>query len=225
MFVVEGQIRLRQAMPIIIVATVVGLGACSENKSGEAAGNAAGDTANVAAAPSSRDGALVGKAPTVPNSKSFVVLTPADPKELPAPASKPVMDQVQLSFVPALLIARSEYPVEFRSSDEELHNINIKHSRTQEQEFNIAIPPDGIYEHTFRNPGFYDVHCDIHPAMNAQIFVADTPHVLVAEPDGSFAFEGLPPGAYTLSVYVGGQRHDRAIQVASGRNEVRLTME
>ena len=207
---------------MMIVASLVVLAACSENKSREAVATPAGSGAD-AAALTSKDGAVVGTAPTAPNSKSFVVLTPANMKELPPPEGKPVMDQVQLSFVPALLIVRSGYPVEFRSSDDELHNINIKQSRTQEQEFNIAIPPDGTYEHTFRNPGFYDVHCDIHPAMNAQIFVADTPHVLVAEPDGRFAFEGVPPGAYTLSVYVGGRRQDQEIEVASGRNDVRLT--
>jgi hypothetical protein len=134
------------------------------------------------------------------------------------------MDQIQMSFVPALLIVRSGYPVVFRSSDEELHNININHARTRHQEFNVAIPPDGTYEHTFRNPGFYDVHCDIHPAMSAQIFVADTPYVLVADADGSFAFEGVEPGAYTLSVYSGGSRRDQPIQVAIGRNDVQLTM-
>jgi plastocyanin len=198
------------------------LGACSEN---ESADTPAGSAANADPAPISEDGVVAGRAPTAANSKSFVVLTPADTKDLAPPDGKPVMDQVQLSFVPALLIVRSGYPVEFRSSDDELHNINIKHSRTQEQEFNVAIPPDRTYEHTFRKTGFYDVHCDIHPAMNAQIFVAETPHVLVAEPDGSFAFEGVPPGAYTLSVHVGGRRQDRAIHVASGRNDVLLTME
>jgi hypothetical protein len=119
---------------------------------------------------------------------------------------------------------RSGTPVVFRSSDEELHNININHARTRQQEFNIAIPPDGTYEHTFRTPGFYDVHCDIHPTMSAQIFVADTPYVVVADADGSFAFESVEPGAYTLSVYTGGTRRDQPIQVASGRNDVQITM-
>jgi hypothetical protein len=53
--------------------------------------------------------------------------------------------------------------------------------------------------------------------MAAQIFVAETPHVAVADPDGSFIFEGIEPGTYTLSIYAGGNRHDRTIQVTSGR--------
>jgi plastocyanin len=209
----------------MVLATVVLFAACSENRSAEVADQPAETALSAGAAPSSTQGVVVGKAPTVPDSKSFVVLTPASTKELRPPETKPVLDQVQMSFVPAILIVRSGYPVLFRSSDEELHNVNINHARTRQQEFNVAIPPDGTYEHTFRNPGFYDVHCDIHPAMAAQIFVAETPYVVVADGDGSFTFEGIEPGAYTLSIYAGGNRHDQPMQVTAGRNDVKMTMD
>ena len=207
----------------IVVASCVLLAACSENRPVEVAEKPGDPAASTSAAPASAThGVVVGKAPIVPDSKSFVVLTPADTKGLPPPDAKPLMDQVQLTFVPSLLIVRAGHPVVFRSSDPELHNVNINHARTRQQEFNVAIPPQGTYEHTFKSPGFYDVHCDIHPAMNAQIFVAETPHVVVADADGSFAFEAIEPGAYTLSIYSGGERQDRKIQVASGRNEVQV---
>jgi hypothetical protein len=211
-------LRLRHATA---VASIVLLAACSENRPADVADKAAEPAATATtAAASTTHGVVVGKAPTAPDAKSFVVLTPADPKLLPPPDAKPLMDQVQLTFIPSLLIVRAGYPVVFRSSDPELHNVNINHARTRQQEFNVAIPPQGTYEHTFKNPGFYEVHCDIHPAMAAQIFVAETPHVAVADADGSFVFEGIEPGAYTLSIYSGGDRQDRKIQVASGRNEV-----
>jgi plastocyanin len=208
----------------MVAVSIVLLAACSDNRSAEVSDKPAAAAVGDEAPPSSTHGVVVGKAPTAANSKSFVTLTPASTKELTPPDTKAVMDQIQMSFVPALLIVRSGYPVVFRSSDEELHNININHARTRQQEFNIAIPPDGTYEHTFRTPGFYDVRCDIHPAMSAQIFVADTPYVVVADGDGSFAFEGVEPGAYTLTVYTGGIRRDQPIQVASGRNDVQITM-
>jgi plastocyanin len=208
----------------MVALSIALLAACSDSRSAEVFDKPGATAAGADAAPSSTQGVVVGKAPTAANSKSFVTLTPASTKELPPPDSKPVMDQIQLSFVPALLIVRSGYPVVFRSSDEELHNININDARTRQQEFNVAIPPDSTYEHTFRTPGFYDVHCDIHPAMSAQIFVADTPYVVVADGDGSFAFEGVEPGAYTLSVYTGGTRREQPIQVISGRNHVQITM-
>ena len=206
----------------MVVASIVLLAACSDNRPVEVADKKTAEPAasTSAEAPSTTHGVVVGKAPTAPDSKSFVVLTPAGNKELPPPDDKPLMDQVQMTFIPSLLIVRSGHPVVFRSSDAELHNVNINHARTRQQEFNVAIPPQGTYEHTFRNPGFYQVHCDIHPAMAAQIFVAETPHVVVAEADGSFAFEGIEPGAYTLSIYSGGNQNDRPIQVTSGRNDV-----
>jgi plastocyanin len=206
----------------MVVASIVLLAACSENQTAAVADKPAETAVAAGPAPGSTQGTVVGKAPTAADSKSFVVLTPASTKELPPPEAKPVMDQIQMTFVPGMLIVRSGYPVVFRSSDQELHNVNINHARTRQQEFNVAIPPEGTFEHTFRNPGFYDVHCDIHPAMVAQIFVADTPHVMVAGADGSFVFEGIQPGAYTLSVYAGGNRRDQPIQVSSGRNEVQI---
>jgi len=153
------------------------------------------------------------------------MLTLRDAQDIPAPDVTPVMDQVQLSFIPHVLIVRSGYPVLFRSSDEELHNLNVKNAGTREQEFNVAIPPDGTFEHTFKNAGFYDVNCDIHPSMSAQIVVASTPHVVVPGPDGRFTFENVAPGTYTLTVYAGAERFDRQIEVTSGRNDVHIGAE
>ena len=79
------------------------------------------------------------------------------------------MDQVSLTFIPALLFVRTGQPVEFRNSDEPLHNINVKRDATKEQAFNIAIPNGATYGHTFKRDGFYSVVCDIHPAMAAAI--------------------------------------------------------
>ena len=208
----------------LVVASLILLAACSDNRSAPIREKPAETAASATAAPTSTEGSVVGKAPTAPNSKSFVTLTSATTRELPPPETKPVMDQIQMSFVPALLIVRAGFPVAFRSSDEELHNININHSRTRQQEFNVAIPPDGTYEHTFRNLGFFDVHCDIHPTMSAEIFVADTPYVVIADAEGWFSFEGVQPGTYTLSVYAGGSRRDQPIQVANGPNDVQITM-
>jgi plastocyanin len=167
-------------------------------------------------------GVVVGKAPVPGTTSAFVVLSPQGEQEVPPPDTQPVMDQVQLTFIPATLIVRAGYPVQFHSSDEELHNINVKNADTREQAFNVAIPPGQTFEHTFKNPGFYDVNCDIHPAMSAQIFVATSPYVVIAERDGRFTFQDVVPGAYTLSVYAGTRRLDQPIQVAAGRNDVQI---
>ena len=168
---------------------------------------------------------MAGAVPVSANIRAYVVLTPERTDAVPPPATKPVMDQIQMTFVPSMLFARAQFPVEFRSSDEELHNVNVKRSRTLEPEFNVAIPPGGTFEHTFKNPGFYDLNCDIHPAMSAQILVAATPHVAMAEPNGAFTFYDVEPGAYMLTVYAGVQRVDQPVKVAAGQNTVQVAFE
>jgi plastocyanin len=78
-----------------------------------------------------------------------------------------------LTFIPSTLIVRAGYPVQFHSSVEELHSINVKNAETRET--SVQCGDLTRADHTFKNPGFYDVNCDIHLAMSAQIFVATSP--------------------------------------------------
>jgi hypothetical protein len=75
-------------------------------------------------------------------------------------------------------------------------------------------------QHAFENPGFYDVHCDIHPAMSATIFVGETPFAAVADQDGKYTITNVPPGLFTLTVYNGSQTRERQLQVVAGLNEL-----
>jgi hypothetical protein len=130
------------------------------------------------------------------------------------------MDQVGLTFGPELLLVRTGQPVEFRNNDDTLHNVNVKHDETREQAFNVAIPTGGTYEHTFARDGFYRVGCDIHPAMTASIFSASTPFTALAATDGGFTFADVPPGSWTVTVYTGGRRLQKDVNVESGTTEV-----
>jgi plastocyanin len=173
------------------------------------------------AATSSTAGTVNGKAP-LPSSRGavVVVLEPRTAREFPAQAEKPVMDQVGLTFGPELLFVRTGQPVEFRNSDDTLHNVNVKHEETREQAFNVAIPTGGSYEHTFARDGFYRVGCDIHPAMAASIFSAATPFATLADADGSFTFTDVPSGPWKVTVYAGGRRLQRDVDVTGAVTEV-----
>lgn len=133
-----------------------------------------------------------------------------------------MMDQVSLTFTPALLFVRTGQPVEFRNSDETLHNINVKDDATKEPAFNVAIPTGAAYRHTFKRDGFYNVVCDIHPAMAASIISSSTAYTTVADREGNFVFEDVAPGSYTVTVYAGDQRLARSIDVTGGRTEVNI---
>jgi len=132
------------------------------------------------------------------------------------------MDQASLTFTPELLFVRAGQPAEFRNSDDTLHNVNVKHEETREQAFNVAIPTGGNYDYTFAREGFYRVACDIHPAMAASIFAASSPYTTMAGSDGSFSFEDVPPGPWIVTVYTGGRRLQKDVDVTSGVSDVTI---
>ena len=168
-------------------------------------------------------GKVVGRAP-VPNSGGavVVVLEPRTPRAFPPQAEPPVMDQVGQMFGPELLLVRTGQPVEFRNSDDTLHNVHVSHEETREPAFNVAIPTGSSYTYTFSRDGFYRVGCDIHPAMAASVFAAATPITALAESDGSFVFDDVPPGPWTVLVYAAGRRLHQEVEVKGGVTEVTL---
>jgi plastocyanin len=151
---------------------------------------------------------------------AVVALEPKTARTFPRQTDTPVMDQVGQSFGPELLLVRTGEPVEFRNNDDTLHNVNVKDEQTREQAFNVAIPTGAVYQHTFKKDGFYRVGCDIHPAMAASIFAASTPYTAIAESDGRFEFDGVPPGPWTVTVYTGGQRLQKELELKGGVTEV-----
>jgi plastocyanin len=166
---------------------------------------------------SSSAGKIVGKAPPPTSGvPTIVVLEPKTPREFPGPEEKPVMDQVSATFGPALLFVRSGHPAEFRNSDDTLHNVHVTHMETKEPQFNVAIPTGESFQYTFKRDGFYHVGCDIHPAMSAEVFASSSPYVALAESDGSFVFEEVPPGGYVVILYAGVKRTARDVEVTNG---------
>ena len=132
------------------------------------------------------------------------------------------MDQAGLTFGPELLLVRTGYPVEFRNSDDTLHNVRVSHEETRASAFNVAIPTGESYTYTFERDGFYRVGCDIHPAMAASVFAASSPFTAVAEADGRFAFDEVPPGAWTVTVYADGKQLHKDVEVAGGVTNVTI---
>ena len=183
-----------------------------------ACGGSSGRVAYVASAPAAGTPGthrVVGTAPAaVFGMPSVVVLQPQVAREFPAPGGRPLMDQATQTFVPAVLFVRTGLPTDFRNSDDVLHNVRVRNSDTREGTFNVAIPTGQIYTHTFDRDGFYDVGCDIHPAMTAQVIATSTPYAILADRDGNFAFEDVEPGAYTVLIYSGTEKAEKTIDVA-----------
>ena len=202
---------------LLLVAIVATLSACSKSEPAPAATTPAA-AAVPAAAP--RSGQIVGTLQA--RGAAVVVLEPKEARTFSPQSEKPVMDQVGLTFGPELLFVRTGQSTEFRNSDDTLHNVNVKHEESREQAFNVAIPTGGTYAHTFARDGFYRVGCDIHPAMTASIFASTTPFTTLAASDGSFEFNDIEPGAWTVTVYVDGKRLHKDVDVKGGVTEVRV---
>jgi plastocyanin len=154
---------------------------------------------------------------------SIVIFEPEGEPDRSPQIAPPVMDQVQESFTPPVLLVRTGQPVEFHNSDEVLHNVRVRDDATKTGAFNVAIPTDGKYVYTFMEDGYYDVGCDIHPAMAAQIIATTSPYTTLADPQGRFVIEGVPTGSYKVTVYAGADHLERTLTIAKGQLPLDLT--
>jgi len=182
----------------------------STSSSGPSAGSSAGGAASVT-------GKVKGS-----GAGSVVVLTPADGHDIPPPAAPRIMDQSGYEFLPALLIAQQGQTVQFRNSEDVLHNVRVTEVATETPVFNVATIAFGAYNYKFERPGFYTVTCDIHSTMRADILVTPTPYTAKTDAGGGFAIDNVPAGSYTLTLYAGGPPTTKSVEVKNGKTELDL---
>jgi plastocyanin len=155
--------------------------------------------------------------PAVGGFPSIVILEPQGATERPADGPPVYMDQVQQTFIPPVLMVRTGQPVEFHNSDDVLHNVRVREDATHSPAFNVAIPTGEKYVFTFPRDGFYDVGCDIHPGMAAQVVSTESPYTAVGDAAGDYSIPAVPSGTYKAIVYAGTQKIERDITVAGGQ--------
>jgi plastocyanin len=202
---------------VLLIALCGAACACSKSEPAPQAVAAAAPPAAESRS-STASGSVTGR--VTANGTAVVVLDPKTPRTFGPPDEKPVMDQAGLTFGPELLLVRTGFPVEFRNSDDTLHNVRVSHEETRASAFNVAIPTGESYTYTFERDGFYRVGCDIHPAMAASVFAATTPYTAIAESDGSFTFSDVPAGDWSLTVYADGKRLQKDIAVGGAVTNV-----
>ena len=206
---------MRRGVLIAVCAAACG---CSKPEAPPAAASV--PPSAVAAPSSAANGSVAGRVHIT--GTAVVVLEPKSARAFAPPDEKPVMDQAGLTFGPELLLVRTGYPVEFRNSDDTLHNVRVSHEETRTSAFNVAIPTGESYTYTFERDGFYRVGCDIHPAMAASVFAASSPFTTLAAADGSFTFTDVPAGAWTVTVYTDGKTLHKDIDVTGGVTNVTI---
>jgi plastocyanin len=118
-----------------------------------------------------------------------------------APAAPVVMDQKNCRYIPHVIAVMAGQPVEFRTSDNTMHNVHILPQESGNQSSDVSQGPMGAPERrTFKSPeAMIEVRCNNHPWMSAFINVAANPFYAVSDAEGHFQITGLPPGNYTLA--------------------------
>jgi plastocyanin len=200
---------------MLTAVVLLAMAACSKSTPSAAPADAPASTAAPASPAAPQTGIVSG----IATSGAIVVLDPKTPREFPL-GETAVMDQVSLTFTPPMLFVRTNQAVEFRNSDDTLHNVHVGNADTREPAFNVAIPTGQKYPYTFTKDGFYHVGCDIHPSMSADILSVSTPFVTAAGEDGSFSFTDVPPGTYVVRMYGGGVKVERDVEIKGGKNTV-----
>jgi len=208
-----------KALRVLILFFCTAAIACSKDAPSSAGTSAPANTgtsnAGTSVPASSGPGTVSGALPPAAGGfPSIVILEPQGGASVPAQQEPPSMDQIQQTFIPAVLMVRTGQPVEFRNSDEVLHNVRVREDATHAPAFNVAIPTGEKYMFTFQRDGFYDVGCDIHPGMSAQIVSSTSPYAAVADAEGNFTIANVPAGAYKAIVYAGAQKIEKPLTVA-----------
>jgi plastocyanin len=204
-------------MPIrrLLTSTVMAAFAVACSSSTQPADGAATPAPSLAA---SAPPSVVGK--VAPG--SIVMLEPVA-RTLPLPDAAAVMDQYGKQFVPGELLVRVGQPVEFRNTEDMVHNVIVKRSASGANVFHVATDPSEKYVHTFDRAGRYDVSCDLHLGMAATIIVTTSPYHAVSDASGNFTIPNVEAGTYKLIALVSGQSLERTIEVTGPRTEVTVS--
>src|SRR5688500_4890119 len=98
---------------------------------------APGANAQTPASSSAAHAVVVSKAPR----GAVVVLAPKVSQQFPLPPGPAIMDQYGRAFIPNLLIVRAGQVVEFRNSEDVLHNVHVQKAPAGTEVFNVDRPP------------------------------------------------------------------------------------
>ncbi len=123
-------------------------------------------------------------------------LPPFDPKE------DYTILQKNRTFIPHLLVIPVGSVVRFPNADPFYHNV---FSLFEGKRFDLGLYEAGSQKSVvFSREGVSYIFCNIHPEMSAVVLALATPLYAVADSDDSFAMRNIPPGDYSLHVWIEG---------------------
>jgi plastocyanin len=121
------------------------------------------------------------------------------PSAAPAPAVKGIMDQVNLAFVPDVLVIPVHSTVQFPNSDAVSHQV---YSFSSARSFQLPLYRGKPYPPvTFDQPGVVTLGCNIHDNMLSYIVVTSAQFFGRTDRKGEWTAAEVPPARYRLRVW------------------------
>jgi hypothetical protein len=112
------------------------------------------------------------------------------------------LTQKNRMFLPHLQVIPVGAVVKFPNADPFFHNV---FSLFDEKRFDLGLYEAGSSKSvTFSREGVSYIFCNIHPEMSAVVLALPTPLFAVADSDDSFVLRNIPPGDYTLHLWIEG---------------------
>jgi hypothetical protein len=102
-------------------------------------------------------------------------------------------------FTPRTIVVAKRGLVDFPNADAIYHNV---FSVSGANRFDLGLYRAGASkEKAFEETGLVRVYCNIHPTMVGFVMVVDSDYSAVTSTDGSFRFDAVPAGSYTLKAW------------------------
>jgi len=160
-----------------------------------------------------------GKVRAVP---AVIWLEPAAGTPAPSflPQGRYTLLQKNRMFIPHLQVIPVGAVVQFPNADPFFHNV---FSLFDGKRFDLGLYEAGSTKSvTFSREGVSYIFCNIHPEMSAVVLALSTPLYAVADDGDAFALGNVPPGDYTLHVWIEGvpqsflEQEIRRVHLVSG---------
>ena len=141
------------------------------------------------------------------------------PQRQAFPSNSGRIESINARFAPVFQVLPPAAELEIVNSDPFAHNTHV--FNRGETIFNLGLPTQGItVRKTLTGSGIFSVRCDLHPTMQAWLFVPPSPHYAVIDKPQPLRFVDLAPGEYILHLWQadGSERHS-LVSLASGEKK------
>lgn len=136
--------------------------------------------------------------------------------DFPPPEEHAKMDQLELTFIPHVLVVLKGTTVDYLNGDDVAHNVFSPDDVADKMNLGTWLKGE-VRSYTFNKLGVAAMLCNVHPEMEAFVVVLQNPYFAKTDKDGNYIIENVPPGDYTLKVWNKKYRaKDKKIKIKSG---------